>query len=196
MRIFVDTADLSEIDRWCNDDRIDGVTTNPSLMKAAGVRSPLAWAKDVMRLANGKPVSIDGPPEIIWSIGAIPKVTRIPWSPVYTQPVNLTAVCTVAQTRIVSLLPKGSIVSVFAGRIMDTGRDPKPVIEAAKKTRAQVLWASVREPYNLMQADIYGCDIVTVTPAILSKWFEWGRYSLEEVAAKTIAQFQEDQAQW
>lgn len=197
MKLYADTADLTEIERWASDDRIDGVTTNPSLMKAAGVSSPLTWARTAVRLANGKSISIDGPPEILWDLGpnVLPKVTRYSYL-THTRPVNITAVCTVRQTVFVHRLPKEYVVSVFAGRIMDTGRDPWRVIDAAKTTGAQVLWASVREPYNIIQAADTGCDIITVAPAILSKFFEWGRYSLDEVKAKTIAQFEEDQVPW
>lgn len=193
MKLYVDSANLSEIEQWCNDDRIDGVTTNPSLMKAAGVRSPLSWAKDVVRLANGKSVSIDGPPDVIWGLGpnVLPKVAAYSylW---HTRPVNITAVCTEAQTIFVHRLTADYVLSVFAGRIMDTGRDPQPVIDAAKKTGASVLWGSVREPYNIIQAEQAGCDIVTVTPVILEKYLEWTRYSLSDVAAKTIGQFEKD----
>lgn len=197
MKLFVDSADLSEIEKWCADDRISGVTTNPSLMKAAGVETPLSWAKQVVALAAGKSVSIDGPPRIVWELGenVVPKVLQFGYLE-HTQRVNVTAICNVDQTRTVCRLPEGSISSVFAGRIMDTGRSPKPVIDAAKLMGSEVLWASVREPYNIVQAQRLGCDIVTVSPVILRKFLEWGQKSLVDVMAETRQQFLEDALQW
>ena len=75
---------------------------------------------------------------------------------------------------------------------MDTGRHPGPVIKAAKKTGAQVLWASTREAYHIKMAEQAGCDIITVPPAILRKYLEWNAMPLETVAELTIAQFDKD----
>ncbi len=172
---------------------MSGFTTNPTLLQHEyGLfRGAMEWAKQVVALTD-KPISIDGPPEV-WELGA--NVWRKTIGPIKNSGgrVNQTAVCNSLQVRIdPSYYWVTDIVSVFAGRIMDTGRDPQPVIDAAKKTGAQVLWASVREPYNLVQAEAAGCDIVTVPPAILRKYLDWYGRPLEVVAAETIAQFERD----
>lgn len=188
MRIFADTASLDEIAEWDSHPWVSGFTTNPTLMRAAGA-SGMDWAREVVALTD-KPVSIDGPPEV-WDLGpnVWRKVTKSEGSHVIAQ--NLTAVCSVGQVDKVLLHPS-CIVSVFAGRIMDAGQDPLPVIEAARKTCALVLWASVREPYNILQAEQAGCDIVTVPPVILRKWLDWNGKPLEVVAEETVAQFVRD----
>jgi transaldolase len=148
------------------------------------------WAVEVVAAAQGLPISIDGP-ESVWGLG--PNVYRkvTSWQPSDGScKVNVTAVC--SRRQIPKVCNPADILSVFAGRIMDTGRDPQPVIDAAKATGAQVLWASVREPYNILQAEAAGCDIVTVPPAILRKWLDWHGKPLEVVAAETIAQFDRD----
>lgn len=189
MRIFLDTADLDQIetaDSW-----VSGFTTNPTLMRQAGAGS--GWAEAAVEAAAGLPISIDGPPSV-WRLGpnVWRKVTDHRYNPDWaTSRVNLTAICSIPQVPR-HRLPPEDIISVFAGRIMDTGRDPQPVIDAAKRTGAQVLWASVREPYNIVQAEAAGCDIVTVPPAILAKYLDWYGRPLELVAETTIAQFERD----
>ncbi len=195
MKLYVDTANLAEIEEWAGDKRISGFTTNPTLFKQSGVTDPVTFVKEVCRLTD-KPVSVDGPPHIILPLGdnVIPKICRSEWSrPGRTgnRPVNITAVCDRSQFPISGLQPT-DIVSVFAGRIMDTGRNPYMVLHDAKATGAQVLWASVREPFNVHQAAAAGCDIATVTPAILRKYFDWLNKPLSQVADETINQFQSD----
>lgn len=187
MRIFVDSASLAEVEEWNDHPWVSGFTTNPTLMRAV-VNDPMVWAKELVHLTN-KPVSIDGPPEVS-ELG--PNVYRklVAVDEDYEAPINLTAICSVRC--VPKKLAPIDIISVFAGRIMDTGRDPQPVIDAAKRTGAQVLWASVREPYNIVQAERSVCDIVTVPPAILRKWIDWQGKPLETVASETIAQFDRD----
>lgn len=210
MRIWVDTADVDEIARWAADDRISGFTTNPTLMRAGAWDDKFRWMAQpgmvltpeivwdytirLVAAAAGKPISIDGPIEV-WDLGQNVYRKRTgfynaDWTGRYK--VNTTAICSVTQIRRLKDVAPDDIISVFAGRIMDTGRDPQPVIDAAKQTGAQVLWASVREPYNIVQAEQAGCDIITVPPAILRKWFDWQGLPLETVAARTIAQFDKD----
>jgi len=188
MRIFVDTANLEEIGLWDAHPWVSGFTTNPTLMR--GIKNGMEWAREAVALTD-KPISIDGPPEV-WNFGenVYRKVVdpRISASQYKT---NLTAICSIAGLR--HCKPKRhDIISVFCGRIMDTGRDPQPVIDAAKAIGAQVLWASVREPYNIIQAENSGCDIITVPPVILGKWLAWRDKPLEVVAAETVAQFDKD----
>jgi transaldolase len=191
IRIYVDTASLAEIEEWNEHPFVSGFTTNPTLMRQAPFTvdgKAYQWAKQVIALTD-KPVSIDGP-EDLWDLGdnVYLKVTRIPFSP--RGKYNLTAICHAGQ--LAGGISNRAIVSVFCGRIMDTGRNPQPVIDAAKGTGAKVLWASVREPYNIVQAERAGCDIVTVPPAILRKYLDWQGRPLEVVAEQTIAQFERD----
>lgn len=196
MRIFIDTASLAEIEEWNAHPWVSGFTTNPTLMRGnlheVLVSQPdaMGWARRAVGLTD-KPISIDGPPEV-YDLGpnVFVKMAAIPNQQYIGRRTNWTAVCTPEQ--LPEAAHRGSIISVFAGRIMDTGRDPQPVIDAARATGAQVLWASVREPYNLVQAEASGCDIVTVPPAILRKWLDWHGKPLEVVAAETIAQFDKD----
>lgn len=189
MRIFVDTASLAEIEHWDTHPWVSGFTTNPTLFRQAGVTDPMTHARELVRLTD-KPVSIDGPAEVL-DLG--PNVWRKSCDPLPGPRINYTAVCTPQQAQ-VQLHPT-SILSVFAGRIMDTGRDPQTVITTARKSGAAVLWASVREPCNITQAEASGCDIVTVPPKILEKYLEWNGKPLEVVAAETRAQFEAD-ATW
>jgi transaldolase len=194
MRIYVDTANLDEIREWRTHPWVSGFTTNPTLMRAderPGLNA-MAWAELAVEAAVGYPISIDGP-EDVWSLGKnVWRKVVVQSTPVQSlKHVNYTAVCHERQVMRWTLR-NSDVMSVFAGRIMDTGRDPQPVIDAAKATGAQVLWASVREPYNIVQAEQAGCDIVTVPPTILRKWLDWNGKPLEVVAAETIAQFQKD----
>lgn len=189
MRIFVDTASLAEIEEWDSHPWVSGFTTNPTLFKQAGVTDPWAHAQRLVETTR-KPISIDGP-ETVWALGE--NVWRKTVTPSGEHRVNYTAVCTVKQATV--RLHDTSIISVFAGRIMDTGRNPQPVIDSARRSGAQVLWASVREPYNIVQAEETGCDIVTVPPAILRKYIEWRGMPLEAVAELTRSQFEHD-ASW
>jgi transaldolase len=192
MRIFVDTADLNEIDEWDEHPWVSGFTTNPTLMRQADGQPnmqgrAMAWAKRAVSLTD-KPISIDGPRDV-WELGTnvYRKVVEYDFK---HGPLNHTAICHPRQ--LWGSYAHRDIISVFAGRIMDTGRDPLPVIEAAQATGALVLWASVREPFNIVQADLAGCDIVTVPPAILRKYLAWNGKPLEVVADETIAQFEAD----
>lgn len=188
MRIFVDTASVAEIEEWDAHPWVSGFTTNPTLFKQAGVTDAWQHAERIVA-ATAKPISIDGP-ETVWALGD--HVWRKSVTPSAEPRTNYTAVCTVDQALV--RLHRTSIISVFAGRIMDTGRDPKPVIDAAKRSGAWTLWASVREPYNIVQAEQYGCDIVTVPPAILRKYLDWCGMPLESVAQMTREQFEQDAA--
>lgn len=207
MRIWIDTANLDEIRQWRQHPWVSGFTTNPTLMRwvddgheglhRLSKMDGMAWAQDAVAAADGYPISIDGPEEV-WELG--PNVYRKMIHPAplpkVGQKINWTAICMKQQLwnsrKQVERRPSSEVVSVFAGRIMDTGRDPQPVIDAAKATGAQVLWASVREPYNLVQAEASGCDIITVPPAIFQKYLDWYGKPLETVAQETIAQFDRD----
>jgi transaldolase len=191
VKIFVDTASLSEIEEWDKHPWVAGFTTNPTLMKGnvVGGGGAMAWAKRLVEITD-KPISIDGPKEV-WELGknVYRKVVEYDH---HGGPLNHTAIC--HHRQLWGSYSARDIISVFCGRIMDTGRDPYPVLAAAKKKGAHVLWASVREPYNIIQADEWGCDIVTVPPNILRKYLEWHGKPLEVVATETIEQFEADRA--
>lgn len=192
MRLFVDCASPSQIEDWVRHPWVSGFTTNPTLMRKQGGAgdNAILWAKEAVKAARGKPISIDGP-ESVTALGENVYRKVIDYQGDLRRQLNHTAICTSEQLRDLTI-NLDNIISVFAGRIMDTGRDPQPVIDAAKATGAQVLWASVREPYNIVQAEKAGCDIVTVSPAILQKYLDWNGKPLEVVAKETIAQFAKD----
>jgi transaldolase len=195
---------------------IRGFTTNPTLMRKAGVRNYEAFARSVLRAVPDRPVSLEVFAE---DEGEMEKqaLTIATWGPnvnvkipvtnragAFMGPLirrlgeagvalNVTAVLTLEQVeRVVDALAPETwaIVSVFAGRIADTGVDPVPLMAAARRIlrwrpRAQLLWASPRELLNVFQADEAGCDIITVAPEILRKMDLVGKdlavYSLETV---------------
>ncbi len=186
MRIFIDSAELSDINEYAEDPAISGFTTNATLVRRAGA--------DVRRLAHAaglKDISMELTQEVT-APHVRYKVTNWDDTRYLYGKFNLTAICSPQQ--VPRVLPPDAIISVFAGRIMDTGRSPEHVLTLAKRTGAQVLWASSRSVYDITLAEQHGCDIITVTPAIYEKYREWHGMPLEEVAARTIAQFEEDRA--
>lgn len=184
MRIFIDSAEIVDIANYNSDASISGFTTNATLVKRAGA--------DVQALADiaEKEISIElGSCE--WQPGVRWKVTDpIAHDMSFRGGFNLTAIC--SEQQVPHLLHPTNIISVFAGRIMDTGRSPEGIIKLALKTCAEVLWASSRSVYDITLAEQYGCDIITVTPAIYEKYREWNGKPLELVAEETIAQFDAD----
>lgn len=194
MRIFIDSAELADIQRYADDPAISGFTTNATLVKRAG-----ADVKELIAAAGDKEISVewftaDWKPNVRW------KVTDTTFCYWGDRPVdirdepqmlwNLTAIC--APSQVPASLSPSTIISVFAGRIMDTGRSPSMVIALAKRTGAQVLWASSRSVYDITLAQALRCDIITLTPAIYEKHREWHDMPLEQVAERTIAQFDAD----
>ncbi len=196
MLIYADTANLAAIERLNEHPKVAGFTTNPTLFRAEGVEYALTHAKEIVRLTD-KPVSIDGPLDLVCDLGpnVIPKIPvrhdRIPTLP--ERPVNLTAICSWLQVEQVTMHARpDDIISVFAGRISDNGLHAPSMMNAIRRqVDAHLLWASTREVYNIRQADQVGCDIVTCTPELIAKMDRWGR-DLNEVAADTIRQFEED----
>lgn len=189
MDIWLDSADLDAICKY--EPAIGGITTNPTIFKNAGVTNQRERIRQIRSITD-KELSIDGPPEIVWSFRCIPKVTARP--EFCLGPINHTAVF--QPSDLFDRYQPDDIISVFAGRIMDTGRDPYETILAAKKTGARVLWASVREVYNIQQAAMCGCDIVTVPPAILEKRAEFFGMPLDQLAKLTRDQFEADRVAW
>ena len=218
--IYADGADLKSMEALTRDERIAGWTTNPSLMKKAGIYDYPSFAFAVLKIAAGKPVSFEvfaddfktmekQALEIAsWGQNVYVKipVTNTAGNPAYeliwrlskSIKVNVTAVMTPDQARLaIDSLRGGGIVSVFAGRIADTGRDPARIMRSAKakigKSGTQLLWASAREVYNVRQAEECGCDIITLSPELIGKLAGFDR-DLAEYSLETVRQFHRDAA--
>jgi transaldolase len=216
VKIFADGADFDGILALYKNPLIKGFTTNPSLIRKAGISDYEGFARRLLAAIPDRPISFevfsDDPREMVRQAGAIAawgpnvnvKIPVINTRREFTGRVieelsaagvelNVTAVMTLAQVRQISAcLAPGTpaIVSVFAGRIADTGVDPVPVMREAvqilaERPKAQLLWASPRELLNIFQADEVDCHIITVTHEVLAKLGLVGKdldlYSLETV---------------
>jgi len=220
--LYADGADVRDMVAARESGIVKGFTTNPTLMKKSGVTDYSAFAKEALKAVSGMPISfevfaddfdeMERQARLIttWGEGvfvkipitntkgqsAIPLIRRLAAAGVK---LNITAILTLDQVRDVvgALDPKvPAVVSVFAGRIADTGRDPVPLMrEAAKmvsaKPKAQLLWASPRELLNIFQAEEVGCHIITVTSDILKKLAGVGK-SLDELSLDTVKMFYND----
>jgi transaldolase len=224
VKLFADGADVAEIARLAADPVIRGFTTNPTLMRKAGVPDYRAFALAALPLATGRPISFEvcsdefdemeaQAHEIAsWGDNVFVKIPVTNSAGEFSGPlvrrlaaagvrVNVTALLTVEQVRRAAecLSPHAaSFVSIFAGRIADTGRDPVPVIaEALEVLRplplCELIWASPRELLNLFQASDAGCHIVTATSDILAKLPLIGR-NLDQFSLETVRMFQRDAA--
>jgi transaldolase len=223
VKIFADGADLEGMTSLYKNPMIRGLTTNPTLMRKAGIKDYESFAKEVLQVVKDKPISFevfsdefqemrrqalkirDWQSNVFVKIpisnsrgeSSIPLISEL--AKEGTQ-LNLTAILTLAQVRAVAaaLQPKvASVVSVFAGRIADTGRDPMPFMRASKALlvdlpKAELLWASVREVLNIVQADEGGCDIVTVPHDILGKAMKLVGMDLTELSLDTVKMFSKD----
>jgi len=216
VKIFADGADKAAMLELYAKPWIGGFTTNPTLMRKAGIRDYQAFARDILAAVPDRPISLevfaDEFPEMerqarIISSWANNVYVKIPVTNTRREPsldlacrlshsgvkVNVTALLTLSQVREVAQALGGgepSYVSVFAGRIADTGMDPLPVMSAAVEIvrtypHMELIWASPRELLNVVQADQIGCHIITVTNDILKKMDLLGRdlldYSLDTV---------------
>ena len=222
VKIFADGADKAGMLEMNSKPFIQGLTTNPTLMKKAGINDYAAFCKDILTVINDKPLSFEvfsddfkemerQAMEIAsWGDNVYVKipVTNTRSEPCYdlvrrlaAQKVklNITALMTLAQTRdVVNALEADvpSYVSIFAGRIADTGRDPLPLMQAALellklKPASELIWASPRELLNIFQADAIGCHIITVTNDILKKLSLVG-YDLDQYSLDTVKMFYND----
>lgn len=222
IKLFSDGADIQSIVEMSADPLIKGFTTNPTLMRKAGVVDFEEFTRAVVRMVPSYPLSVEvfaddfesmrSQARTIASWGANINV-KIPVTNSrgeFTGPLirelsaegivlNVTAVMTLEQVRRIAqaLDPETpSIVSVFAGRIADTGIDPIPLMKKALKIlsarpRAELLWASPRELLNIFQADAIGCHIITATPDILKKLSMVGK-DLETYSLETVQMFYND----
>jgi transaldolase len=222
VKIFADGADFDGILAMYKNPLIKGFTTNPSLMRRAGVTDYEAFARRLLAAVPDRPISFevfaDEPREMVRQAQAIaswgPNVnvkipvmnTRREFSgPVIEElssagiALNVTALMTPQQVRQVAacLAPEApAIVSVFAGRIADTGIDPVPLMREAvralaERPRAELLWASPRELLNIFQADEIGCHIITVTHEVLGKLGLVGK-DLDAYSLETVETFHRD----
>lgn len=223
VKIFADGADKTGILSLNANPLIKGMTTNPSLMRKVGVKDYEAFAKEVLQAVTAKPISFevfsDEFPEMRrqglkiakWGTNVYVKIpitnsrgeSSLPLIKELAQQgvqLNITALLTLEQVRGVSeaLNPAvPSVVSVFAGRIADTGIDPEPLMRACgallyNQPKAELLWASVREVLNIFQADACGCKIVTVPHDILSKAIKMVGTDLTALSLDTVKTFAKD----
>jgi len=222
VKIFADGADKAGMLEMHAKPFIQGLTTNPTLMKKAGITDYRAFCKDILTVIKDKPLSFEVFSDDFagmerqamdiasWGSNVYVKipVTNTKQETCYalvrklaTQKVkiNVTALMTLAQVRdvVAALDPTvPSYVSVFAGRIADTGRDPMPLMAAAVEMlkvapAAELIWASPRELLNIFQADDIGCQVITVTNSILRKLSMVG-YDLNEYSLDTVKTFYSD----
>jgi len=223
VKIFADGADKAGMLKLNDDPLIQGLTTNPTLMRKAGLTDFEAFARDILQTIKVKPLSLevfsDEFPEMKrqalkingWGHNVYVKIpitnTRNESSlplikELATQGVklNVTALLTLEQVRGVAavLNPKvPAVVSVFAGRIADTGVDPVAIMTESKKIlqglpQAELLWASVREVLNIYQANDCGCNIVTVAHDILGKAMKLSGMDLGALSLDTVKMFAAD----
>ena len=218
-KIFCDIAELKVIKKFNKKKIVKGFTTNPSLMRLAGAKDYKSYSKKILKICKNKPVSLEVfADEYSKMIDQALKINN--WAKnVYVKiPVtnskgqfmgraikelnskniklNITAVYTAKQTeKILNKLNKKTkvIISIFAGRAGDTGKDPLPEfkrsIEISKKYKnVEILWASVREPYNYIQAKQLGCHIITVPPKIIEKIENFGK-SFDTLTKETVKAF-------
>ncbi|WP_251953023.1 transaldolase [Levilactobacillus brevis] len=222
VKVYSDGAELSAMKAIAEQENIQGFTTNPSLMKAAGITDYLAFAREAVATFPDRSISFEvfgNTPErmlaeakvlaglgehvavkvpIIRATGEDNTAVIHELSMAGVQ-VNVTAITTLAQVKLaVAALEEttGGIVSVFAGRIADTGVDPLPLMRQAAaichtKAQVELLWASTREVFNIVQADQTGCDIITVPPKILAKLQKFCT-DAETVSLDTVKTFDQD----
>jgi transaldolase len=222
VKLFADGADKAGMLEMYAKPFIKGLTTNPTLMRKAGISDYKAFSLDILQAIPDKPISLEvfsddfaemerQALEIAsWGDNVYVKlpITNTKREPVYalvrrlTQKgvkVNVTALMTLAQVRdtVAALNPDvPSYVSVFAGRIADTGRDPMPLMAAAVEqlklnAKAELIWASPRELLNVFQANAVGCHIITATNDILKK-LSLLDYNLDEYSLDTVKMFYKD----
>jgi transaldolase len=222
VKVFADGADLDGIRRLAADPLIQGFTTNPTLMRNAGISDYVRFAHDVLTVVPARPVSFevfsDDPREMERQARLIASwgdnvYVKIPVSDargtstadllrrlsVAGVQVNVTGITTLMQVEQVVGCLEGeaaAIVSVFAGRIADTGVDPIPIMSDALEVltaapRAELLWASPREVLNLVQADQIACHIITLTHDLLKKVHLLG-YDLTAMSLDTVRMFHDD----
>ena len=218
-KIFCDIADIKLIKKFSRKKIVKGFTTNPSLMRKAGAKDYKSYSKKILKICKDKPVSLEvfaddydkmkkQAVEINnWGKNVYVKVPVTNSKGFFMGKIikelnhekikiNITAVYSAKQTkRILKLINKKTkvIISIFAGRAGDTGKDPIPEFKksisiASKFKNVEILWASVREPYNYLQAKQLKCHIITVPPSIIEKIEKFGK-SFDKLTRETVKAF-------
>ena len=219
IKIFCDIADLKIIKNFNKKKIVKGFTTNPTLMRKAGAKDYESYSKQLLKLCPKKPISFevfaDDQKSMIdqgkkinkWGKNVYVKVPITNTKNKFMGKVikdlndqniklNITAVYTADQTKkILNVINKKTkvIISIFAGRAGDAGKDPIPQIKksillAKRFKNVEILWASVREPYNYLQAKQLGCHIITIPPSIIEKIEKFGK-SFDQLTKETIKAF-------
>tara|TARA_Y100000996_G_scaffold214698_1_gene168516 strand:+ start:90 stop:782 length:693 start_codon:yes stop_codon:yes gene_type:complete len=217
-KIFCDIADIQLIKKFSRKKIVKGFTTNPSLMRKAGATNYSKYLKEILKVTK-KPVScevfaddvknmiIQGKIISRWGRNVYVKVPVSNSKGIFMGKViktlnknkiklNITAVYTSRQTKqILKSIDKKTkvIISIFAGRMADTGKDPVPEFRESlrlskKYKNVDILWASTREPYNYLQAKMLGCQIITIPPSIIEKIEKFGK-NFKELTIDTVKGF-------
>jgi transaldolase len=218
-KIFCDIAELNQIKKFNKKKIVKGFTTNPSLMRKAGAKDYKSYSKKILNICNNKPVSLEvfGDEYLemkkqaekinTWAKNVYVKIPVCNSKGKFMGKIikelnqknvklNITAIYSARQTKnILKLINKKTnvIISIFAGRAGDTGKDPVPEIKksislAKNFKNVKILWASVREPYNYLQAKQLGCHIITVPPSIIEKIEKFGK-TFKQLTKETVKSF-------
>ncbi len=218
-KIFCDIADIGFIKKFNKKKIVKGFTTNPSLMRKAGAKNYESYSKKILKICKNKPISLevfaDDDKRMIeqglkinsWGNNVYVKVPVVNSKNKFTGKVikelnknkiklNITAVYKSKQTeQILKVIDKKTkvIISIFAGRMGDAGKDPIPEITksirlAKNFKNVEILWASVREPYNYTQSKKIGCHIITIPPTIIEKIENFGK-SFDQLTNETVKLF-------
>ena len=218
-KIFCDIADFKTIKFFNKKSIVDGFTTNPSLMRLAGAKNYKAYSLKILKVCKKKPISLevfaDDPKEMLkqaykintWGKNVYVKIPVVNSKGKFMGQVikelsskgiklNITAVYTYEQTKKIykSLSKKTpSIISIFAGRMADKGKDPLPAFKKSislikKNKNIEILWASTREAYNYIQAKQLKCNIITMPPKVINQISSFGK-SYKDLTLDTIKGF-------
>jgi|TARA_B110000438_G_scaffold296980_1_gene342551 transaldolase len=222
IKIFCDSAELEVIKKFNKKKIVKGFTTNPSLMRIAGAKDYKSYSNKILKISKKKPVSLevfgDRYLEIkkqalqinLWGKNVYVKIPVCNSKGIFMGKIikelsnqniklNITAVYSARQTKkILKSINKQSkvIISIFAGRAGDVGKDPIPefkksIAMAKKYKNVEILWASVREPYNYLQAKQLGCHIITMPPSTIEKIENFGK-SFDNLTKQTVKTFLDD----
>ena len=218
-KIFCDSADFVTIKKLNKNSLVNGFTTNPSLMRLSGAINYKNYSLKLLKVCNKKPISLevfgDSFDQMLrqaiiinsWGKNVYVKIPVVNSKGNFSGKVikklnnkgiklNITAVYSVKQVKkIMRNINKKSkvIISIFAGRMSDSGKDPVPIIKKSvlltkKRKNVKILWASTREAYNYMQAKSCGCSIITMPPSIIEKISKFGK-SLNQLSLDTVKKF-------
>ena len=218
-KIYCDIAELNQIKKFNKKKLVKGFTTNPSLMRKAGAKNYKSYSQEILKICRNKPVSL----EVFaddkfnmkkqafeinsWGKNIFVKIPIVNSKGLFMGDIikelndkniklNITAVYSAKQTeKILKTINKKTkvIISIFAGRAGDTGKDPVPefkksILLSKNFKNVEILWASVREPYNYIQAKQLGCHIITIPPATIEKIENFGK-SFDQLTKETVRAF-------